>query len=263
MTTPRRICFTATWALLLVTPCAWSASTCQAGSLQIGTVANNPFTADVVGKALEISTAEKTIQTGLIPTLHVARDSQGRVLVKTPTGWLPGRSPYEEADFYWTTICDPVAKTTTNIKQEGVYDKASEATPGSGTSLALHITGKVKIANDDTLSSAAQPSAFHEFSKPEAKKLEDMGEQTLLGVQAHGYRWWMPVDGAIIESDYTELIRSEELASDLSQLITRSDGARGRSEVREELKNLQRVDPDPLLFQIPTDYKIERAPTPK
>ncbi len=262
MTNPRRIWFTAACALLLLTSRAWAASTCQAGSLWIGTVANNPFTADVVGKALEISPAEKTTQTGLIPTLHVARDSQGRVLVKTPTGWAPGRSPYEEADFYWTTICDPVAKTTTNIKQEGVYDR-SEAADGSGTSLVLHITGTVKIANDGALSSASQPSAFHEFSKPEAKKLEDMGEHTLLGVQAHGYRWWMPVDGAIIESDYTEVFQSEELASDLSQLITRSDGARGRSEVREELKNLQRVDPDPRLFQIPTGYKIERASTIK
>jgi hypothetical protein len=261
VTSPCRICFTAACALLLLNPCARSASTCQAGSLQIGTVSNNPFTADVVGRALEISPTEKNYQTGLIPTVHVARDSQGRVIIKTPTGWAPGRSPYEEADFYWTTICDPVAKTTTNIRQEGVYDH-SEA-DGNGTSLVLHVTGKVKIANDDTLSSAAQPSAFHDFSKPEAKKLEDLGEQTLLGVEAHGYRWWIPFDGAIIESDYTELFRSEELASDISQLITRSDGARGRSEVREELKNLQRVDPDPRLFQIPTGYKIERASTLK
>ena len=253
MTTPRRICFTAACALLLLTPSARSASTCQAGSLQIGTVANNPFTADVVGGAREISPTEKTYQTGLIPTLHVARDSQGRVLVKTPTGWAPGRSHYEEADFYWTTICDPVAKTTTSIRQESVYDH-SEVGDGGATNLVLRITGTAKITNDTTLSSAAQPSAFHDFSKPEARKVEDMGEQTLLGLQAHGYRWWMPLDGAIIETDYTELIRSEELASDLSQLITRNDGARGRSEVREELKNLLRVDPDPRLFQIPTGY---------
>lgn len=259
MTSPRRLCFTAAWTVLLINPCARSASTCQAGSLQIGTVSNNPFTADVVGGAWEISLAGEKIQTGLIPTLHVARDSQGRVVVKTPTGWAPGRSPYEEADFYWTTICDPVAKTTTDIRQEGVYDNHSEAATGNGTSLVLHITGKVKVAKDDTLSSASQPSAFHEFSKPEARKLEDIGEQTVLGVQAHGYRWWVPVDGAMIESDYTELFQSEELASDLSQVTTRGDGPRGRGEVREELKNLQRVEPDPRLFQIPTGYKIELA----
>jgi hypothetical protein len=263
MTTPHRICFIAAWALLLLNPCAWSASTCQAGSLQIATVSNNPFTADVVGGAWEISPIANKNQTGLIPTLHVARDSQGRVLIKVPTVWAPGRTPNEEAAFYWTTICDPVAKTTTSIEQEGVYDNHSEATPGSGTDLVLHITGKVKITTDDTLSSASQPSAFHEFTKFEASKLEDIGEQTLLGVQAHGYRWWVPVDGAIIESDYTELFRSEELASDLSHLIARGDGPRGRSEVREELKNLKRVEPDPALFQIPTGYKIERASTLK
>jgi hypothetical protein len=263
MTTARRICFTAALALLLINPCAWSASTYQAGSLQIGTVSNNPFTADVVGGAWDISPTANKRETGLIPTLHVARDSQGRVLIKTPTGWAPGRSHREDADFYWTTICDPIAKTMTDIRQEGVYDNQPEATTENGTNLVLHITGKVKITTDETLTSASQPSAFHEFSKPEAKKLEDIGEQTLLGLQAHGYRWWVPVDGAIIESDYNELFQSEELASDLSKLITRGDGPRGRSEVLVELKNLQRVEPDPRLFQIPTGYKIESSSTLK
>ena len=256
MITARRVCLIAAWALLLCHQYSWASSTCKAGWFNIGTVANNPFTADIVAGAYHVSPDASMRETGLIPTVHIARDSEGRVAVKIPMWWAPGRSRREDADFYWTNICDPVAKTMIHIKPEGTTDSKPEAA-ASGSDLVLHISGKAEILSNESLSAASEPSVFRTLHEPEAKKQEDIGEQSLLGVQAHGYRWWLPVNGVVLESDYTEVFQSEELASDISRLSTRGDGPRGRDEMRAELKNLQRVEPDPGLFQIPQGYKIE------
>ena len=256
-----RICLSAAWALFFITPSVWSSSTCQAGWLRIGTVANNPFTADIIAGAYQVSLDSSSRETGLIPTMHVARDSQGRVAVKIPIWWAPGRSSREDADFYWTNICDPVAKTMISIKPEIASDTKPETSVLNGDNLMLHVTGKAEIVRDDSFLPAGEPADFQNFSKPEAKKVEDIGEQSLLGLQAHGYRWWVPVDGAVIDTDYTEVFQSEELAADISRLGTRGDGPHGRSETRADFKNLQRVEPNATLFQIPEGYKIDDTRT--
>ena len=124
-----------------------------------------------------------------------------------------------------------------HIKPEGTTDSKPEAA-ASGSDLVFHISGKAEILSNESLSAASEPSAFRTLREPEAKKQEDIGEQSLLGAQAHGYRWWLPVNGVVLESDYTEVFQSEELASAISRLSTRGDGPRGRDEMRAELKNL-------------------------
>ena len=86
---------------------------------------------------------------------------------------------------------------------------------------------------------------------------ENLGQKKIHGLNAHGMRWTMtPLESggpSAMPETTTELWKSSEL--DLKLLEVTSGPKYGLR--REELSDLQRADPDPSLFKLPQDYKVE------
>ena len=89
--------------------------------------------------------------------------------------------------------------------------------------------------------------------------VEDLGIKDIHGVSAHGVRH--TTLGTEVDGDWSgkSLRESEEWVSDdlaAMMLVIEKDFRTGR-DTRRELENIQRGDPDPALFTIPPDYKID------
>ena len=96
---------------------------------------------------------------------------------------------------------------------------------------------------------------------PRNLEFEDLGYQTIEGVLAHGGRFIRTGETPETQSKGTkpsvsELWVSDELAADVLQI--RTDPSKG-DEYRIALNNVQRVEPDPSLFQIPADYAVTKT----
>jgi hypothetical protein len=234
--------------VLLFEPLANADYACEALSLNIGTVANNPFSADEVITSWQISPDGSKTQTSLRVVGQIARDSAGRVVVKRPVHW-PSEEAREknEPNFWYTTICDPTG-TRTRISQDVHFGETADPSTGKNVETVLRVDGKVNVGRGLR---HIFPNEFDEFLVPPSDKHEDLGYKDLNGIRAHGYRWWQASDGIIDEARFTDQWLSADLATGLSRIDTTST-----TESRIELTRLRRGEPDPKLFEIPPDYKV-------
>jgi hypothetical protein len=90
---------------------------------------------------------------------------------------------------------------------------------------------------------------------------EDLGSQTISGVDAQGLRTWMVLEAPARSAaqrapSYQDHWCSEELGAIVMQAFA-SSGAERRNET--VLKSIERTEPDAALFQIPPDYTIEEC----
>jgi hypothetical protein len=244
-------CALALGLILLIEPSARADYACDALSLQIATVANNPFSADEVISSWQIAPDGSKKQTGPSLVAHVARDDAGRVLVK-----LPASFPSEEAreknepSFWNTTICDPTG-TKTRISQDVHFGETVDPSTGKHVMTVLRVDGKAYVGRGLRHISSYE---FDQFRVPPSDKFEDLGYKDWAGIRGHGYRWWRASDGVIDEATFIDHWLSADLASGLSRIDTTST-----TESRTELIHLRREEPDLTLFQVPADYKVVYA----
>jgi hypothetical protein len=219
--------------------------------IAIGTVANNPFTADEVVTSWQVLPDGTSRQMAFISIIHIARDSAGRVRIQVPAEYGPGKSAEagDEADFWDTTICDPSAVTSTRISEDLHIAVQQDPAIGKQVQSVLRVDGKASVWYGLR---HAGPTRFQEGRRFRSIKVDDIGYKELDDLQAHGFRTW-PVDGAIVDSKFTEEWLSDELAAVLLRVDTRQTA---NHESRAELTHLRRVEPDPKLFQIPAGYKV-------
>ncbi|HTA60381.1 MAG TPA: hypothetical protein VK805_19675 [Candidatus Baltobacteraceae bacterium] len=93
-------------------------------------------------------------------------------------------------------------------------------------------------------------------------RVEDLGLKNIQGVTAHGVRLTALGTEADGEWNGKPVRESEQWASDelaAMMLIMEKDFRTGRDS-RQELANIRLGDPDPALFAIPSDYKINPKP---
>lgn len=90
---------------------------------------------------------------------------------------------------------------------------------------------------------------------------EDLGTQTIEGVPAHGWRTTRTIPAGAEGNDAPLTIVSETwTAEDLHlTVLNKTDDPRGGA-METRYVNVQRVEPDPALFQIPADYKVKDVP---
>ena len=97
--------------------------------------------------------------------------------------------------------------------------------------------------------------------RPAPPVVEDLGDQIIEGVLAHGQRTTHtntppPGRGGVPQTVVSERWHSAELNVDvLTKNTTTSEGA-ANSEMTQKLVNISRVEPDPLLFQPPVEFRI-------
>ena len=223
----------------------------------ISLVAGNPFQAEYA------TTVTSTLLTLNPTTSHsglksVARDSAGRVrvvraagkyIVKTADG---GESEVERQSIW---ICDPATatftvldtanKTATITAPRGNLPRMVKPKPGQGESFCTRV--------------------FSQRERRPNSQTQDLGHQLISGYDTVGIRMQLrPLIAAGAESmgsSYAELWCSDELGVMLQQ-GSGSESKSGKAfKNQSTMQNIERTEPDPALFQIPSDYTIlERAP---
>jgi hypothetical protein len=110
--------------------------------------------------------------------------------------------------------------------------------------------------------SVSQP-VIHRSSSPHQISTEKLGGETIDGVYAEGTRTTEVIRAGTDGNDRDITVVTEKWVSPDLKIEVRSKKADPRSGERTtEVRNLDRGEPDPALFQIPPDYKVQTQPTP-
>jgi len=218
------------------------------GSGDMGIVTGNPFHAEIVST----TTGAPNLPAPLLDRhpRYVARDGQGRIRMERVTReFLRDNGPEAgtKVEEHIITICDPIAKTTTQI------DTATE------TAKILHSRAyptRPGLAPGPPRSYCTiRMAAIH----PGRADVEDLGTRSIEGVEARGERIKMlPPDSSGSVATLTDDTVTERWCSeDLSALVlTISQNGRIGRKSTVAMRNIERTEPDPQLFQIPPNYTI-------
>ncbi|MGA8224729.1 MAG: hypothetical protein WB780_24005 [Candidatus Acidiferrales bacterium] len=227
----------------------------------VGIVTGNPFSAEI-----ELTRTGSTEPTGGIiiasvstfGELHprsVARDSQGRIRTDRVIGKFKhdtGAETGTTVEDHMISICDPVAQTLTEIDTLNATAKIIHSRPSMPNSPRLST-----IRPQRTFCSSRMP--FQRAGSPPA---EDLGDQTIEGVQAHGLRIAMPMLSSTVggEPTPTENFTDRWCSDELSAvMMTVNENTKAQTKTTIAVKKLERNEPDPALFQIPAGYAITES----
>lgn len=212
-------------------------------------------------------------------TGSTARDSMGRTRQDMS---LPSIGNMSAANApHLVFIRDPVAQTAYTLN---LTDKTAHKLPvppllpaiaGQGP---VHVSGTVTTQKFEAGAIAAQsiavagpgvpgPVMFKTQIGPAEQgdiKTEDLGVETMQGVSVHGVRTTRTIAAGQIGNDRPIDIVTEVWTSPELQTIVYSKRTDPRTgEQIFQLTNIQRSEPDPSLFTIPSDFKVEQGPEGK
>ncbi len=177
-----------------------------------------------------------------------ALDSQGRLMAATTTTLPAG----EHAQPTFVTVVDPAAHNNTSWNSPGKQATIMQiGVPGSGISSCVGVT----LPSDGSLAGQVHPHIQRE--KP---SIEDLGTETIQGVEAHGRRTTMITPAGTIgnsEPLTTTTERWMATAPGLSDLLVRmvTDSPESGKQTRE-LVSLTQSEPDPSVFEPPEGYEV-------
>ena len=213
---------------------------------------NNPFQAEYSTTGLLRNFTGVTAGTR---PLAVARDSQGRVRTDNSAGMYKTKAPDSqqtevERQIIW--ICDPVSK---NSIQLDTGDKTATIHRPLPRPSRLPPPPVV----DDQRSFCTRLLDSRKALR--YTRTEDLGRQIIEGFEAVGLREWpgalRPANAQTqpLPSNYTDTWCSDQLGA----VILQSHGfvnARFSNKSDTLMQKIQRTEPNPSLFQIPSDYTI-------
>jgi hypothetical protein len=242
--------------VLLLLSASSAQSQCSANTVgfgDVGVVANNRFHADVT----LITTGHTEINATLRPNFpeSVARDSQGRVRTERVAGEFKrdtGPDAGSKVELHLITICDPVAQTLTQIDTATLTARIIHSRPSATRSGALQ-QGTRRAFCSSRLSSARNAARF---------QVEDLGDQIIEGLEAHGERVTLPMLGATAPEESPNGGSTSErwCAESLSALVlTITGNTKTGMKTTIAMRNVDRTEPDPALFQIPPGYAITES----
>jgi len=219
----------------------------------VGIVANNPFHAEVTRTTTGHIDMEATLR--LNYPEWVARDSQGRIRTERIAGEFKrdtGPDAGSEVEAHIIMICDPVAQTMTQIDTATLTAKIIHSRPSAPRS-----TGLQSIASRSFCSSRLPSTRAGAHLQ-----VEDLGTQIIGGIEAHGQRLTLPMLGATSGEESPNGESTSELwcSDSLSALVLRITG-NTKSGVKSTvaMQKIERTEPDPALFQIPSNYAITES----
>jgi hypothetical protein len=179
----------------------------------------------------------------------VALDSQGRRMYSTTTiPLLENQTPITRV-----TVFDPVARTNSNW-----------TVPGKNVTVtAMPLPGAPRNCATNVVLPTIPHNAGVSGVKP---TVEDLGTQTIEGVEARGHRTTFTTPAGAIGND-APLVSTTEMwtatAPGLRGLVARSVIDNPQSgKMTRELTNFTQAEPDASLFQPPSDYEIVNKPAP-
>lgn len=197
---------------------------------------------------VETTTDTRTLADGTtIKSSHVQRwmrDSQGRE--RTESG--------EMKDGQWEAqtiaLTDPLAHTRAVLRAKWK------------TATVTHMPERF-VATPEMEVRMAEARAKHEAemkeraAEPNRPGRQDLGEQNIAGVAAHGMRTTIVIPAGREGNDREiKVVREVWEAVDLHIIVAMTTDDPRRGKVAMEVSDLQTSDPDPELFRIPADYKV-------
>jgi len=221
------------------------------------TVTGVPYTAEAVTETVQtLSDGNRISQKneGL-----VARDSQGRTRREQTIG--AGLLPADETQKI-VFINDPVAQVTYVLHSDHTAQKMATIKPPAALEAGSYTLSTMVGAAPAVM---APPIAARQVVNIASRaNVESLGQQTIEGVLAEGKRTTSVIPAGAIGNDkdiqiVNETWYSPELQTTVSS--TRTDPRMGATTFR--LTNIQRVEPSPDLFQVPSDYTVREMPKPE
>jgi hypothetical protein len=192
----------------------------------------------------------------------VARDSQGRTRREDSLGHI---GSFDGSDNKIIFITDPT-KHTQYVSQEGGeatkvirLDTNGNSEPQiidlhSGDLHAGQFTMKHKVVKAITLD-GQQPQQNSQESH--LIKHEDLGTQTIAGVSAQGQRDTSTIPAGKIGNERPiEVVSETWYSPDLHATVLRKHSDPRVGETVYQLTDIQRVEPDASLFQVPAGHKV-------
>lgn len=227
----------------------------------MSTVPGAPYSAQAVTQRIQfLSDGNRITQTS---SNNVARDSKGRVrreesLPAPPNGG--GDPPH------LVLIEDPIAgqhitldsntKTALRFTTQAVKSAAEPATIASGPMGP----GPMVISDGPATAGAFNLMTIQDDAKSEsaATSVVDLGTQTIEGVSAKGKKITHTIAAGQVGNDLPIVITTETWYSpDLKVTVMSKSTDPRMGETTYRLTNISRSEPDPSLFQIPSDYTVK------
>jgi hypothetical protein len=215
----------------------------------VGVIAGNAFHAEIVITTSGSHDLRRTIAQRQ-PRL-VARDSQGRVRSETVAGEYKrdtGAEAGTNSEEHLIRICDTTAQTLTQIDTLNATAKIIHSRPSAPISSTIPRR---------SFCSTRLPS-----SRVAHAQVEDLGDQNIEGVAAHGVRMrTLPQDpGATGGLTPRESLTDRWCSDDLAAIVlTVFEDTKTGVKTSIAMRNIERTEPDPTLFQIPPDYAVTES----
>jgi hypothetical protein len=189
----------------------------------------------------------------------VARDSQGRVRREMSIGRIGSMVTNDHKMIF---ISDPShhqevmghgGNTSTVISTAGDSNSEPEIITINGAGST--VLKKKMVIKTDKVSSSDESDQ----SDKKQVKHEDLGTQTIQGVSAQGTRDTITIPAGEIGNERPlEIISESWYSSDLHATVLRKHSDPRVGETVFQLTNIQRTEPDPSLFQVPDDMKVQQ-----
>lgn len=179
----------------------------------------------------------------------VALDSKGRRMTSTTVS-----QPADKAQTTHVGVHDPVARTNSSWSVPGNKVTVT-AMPEPGAARSSCVTSNSRAATPHT--------SGIQREKPST---EDLGTESILGVEAHGYRTSTTIPAGAVGNN-EPLVHTTEIwtaiAPGLRSLVARnvSDDPQSGKTTRE-LASFNQAEPDAAVFQPPQDYEIVNKDAP-
>jgi hypothetical protein len=235
-------------------------------SMSAAPVEGAPYTATITNESVQtLADGNRIVQTS---TGTTARDSMGRTRQDAPLPPIGNMAPANAPHIVF--IQDPVAQTsyTLNLTDKTAMKIPSMMPPplaavASGVGfgpVTVRARGMAATGGGLQTFSVTKDLTSNESAKPQT---EDLGSQTIEGVSANGTRTTYTIPAGQIGNDkpisiVTEVWTSPELRTVV--LSKRSDPRMGDQTFK--LTNIVRSEPDPSLFSVPSDFKINDESQP-
>jgi hypothetical protein len=223
----------------------------------VGIVANNPFQAEMaITRSGPPELRSALEQSPLVQRpLSVARDTQGRVRIERVGGEFQHENGPEagtKVQEHTITICDPVAETLTRINTMNATATIIRSRPSAPRSSDLQPATKRTFCSSRLLSDHAR----------EHLQVEDLGTQTIEGIEARGERITLPMLAATSgEESLSGASTTERWCSDSLSALVLTINANSKTGRKSTIamQKIERTEPDPALFQIPPDYAVTES----
>lgn len=221
------------------------------------TVTGVPYTATEVTETTQTLSDGNKIVNKTSGT--VARDSQGRVRREMTMGRI---GPVDANNHKMIFISDPTAHRQEVTDSGGDFTTVIH-TAGGSTSEPQIITldgGNSTFLKKKIIVKADKSSSSDENSQNEQKQVkhEDLGTQTIAGVSAQGKRDTITIPAGQIGNDRPiEIVSETWYSPDLHVTVMRKHSDPRVGETVFQLTDIQRTEPDPSLFQVPDNVKVQ------